>query len=281
MSDVPTTPGNLDLHKVQQFLKWTVYALLLVNWGFYIVEDWTRASHALTTDSSLLEWTEEFATSIDELAWFALLFMLELETYVLEDEDWGGWTARIIHGIRILCFVMIGHTLFAYTNSMLDLHKETVFEGTTSLCQISDQNLSFIRNLEYTEVTPETCESLSDETTFYKIAHHPVVTDQSGLELERQLGWADILECAAWLLVIAAIEMVVRLQDRGVAHGTLMNTLNRAKIFLYLFIFSVGIYWASLGHWLYLWDEFLWIGGFTAIEMNLSEWRDEIDEELA
>jgi len=277
---ISPTASRIDLHRFQQFLKWTIYTLLLINWGFYMVEDWTRASHALTAESSLLEWTEEFATSIDELAWFALLFMLELETYVLEDEDWTGWTARVVHGVRILCFVMIGHTLFAYTNSMLDLHKETLLKNTTSLCQLVDQDLSFVRNLEYTEVTEQTCESLSSETTFYKIAHYPIVTDQSGLELERQLGWVDIFECTAWLLVIAAIEIVVRLQDRGITGGTLMKTLNYSKICLYLFIFSAGIYWASLGHWLYLWDEFLWIGGFTAIEMNLSEWRDELREEV-
>ena len=279
MTDTPASPGNLDLHKYQQFLKWTIYALLLVNWVYYIFEDWTRAQHALPADASLKEWAEEFATSIDELAWFVMLFMLELETYVLEDEDWTGWTARVIHGLRMLCFVMIAHTLFAYSNSMANLHKETLFEET-NLCQLTDQDLSFVRNLKYTDVTEKTCESLSEETTFYKIAHYPVVTDQSGLELERQLGWADIFECLAWLLVIAAIEVVVRLQDKGVTGGALMTTLNRAKIFLYMFIFSVGVYWASLGHWVYLWDEFLWIGGFTAIEMNLSEWRDEIRDEV-
>jgi hypothetical protein len=27
---------------------------------------------------------------------------------------------------------------------------------------------------------------------------------------------------------------------------------------------------------LYLWDELVWIGGFAAIEMNVSQWRDEL-----
>jgi hypothetical protein len=30
---------------------------------------------------------------------------------------------------------------------------------------------------------------------------------------------------------------------------------------------------------LYLWDELVWIGGFAAIEMNVSQWRDELLEE--
>ncbi len=38
----------------------------------------------------------------------------------------------------------------------------------------------------------------------------------------------------------------------------------------------MGVYWATLSHWLYFWDELVWIGGFAAIEMNVSEWRDEL-----
>jgi len=54
---------------------------------------------------------------------------------------------------------------------------------------------------------------------------------------------------------------------------------------LYASLIALGVYWATLSHWLYLWDELVWIGGFAAIEMNLSEWRDEIvdkqhDDEL-
>jgi hypothetical protein len=45
---------------------------------------------------------------------------------------------------------------------------------------------------------------------------------------------------------------------------------------LYSSLIGLGIYWASLGHWLYLWDELVWIGGFAAIEMNVSQWRDEL-----
>ena len=78
-----------------------------------------------------------------------------------------------------------------------------------------------------------------------------------------------------------AIEIVVRLQDRGVTGGILVSTLNRMKILLYLLLIGIGIYWATLAHWLYFWDELVWIGGFAAIEMNISEWRNELLEESA
>lgn len=79
------------MHKIQQSIKWTVYTLLIVNFVFYIMEDWDRAMHTLNEGSTLLEWTSEFANSIDETAWFLLLFMFELETYTLSDKVLTGW----------------------------------------------------------------------------------------------------------------------------------------------------------------------------------------------
>ena len=71
--------------------------------------------------STFLDWTSEFATSIDESAWFLLLFMFELETYALDDAAWKGWVARIVHGVRVICYVMLAHTIYAYTDSVIKL----------------------------------------------------------------------------------------------------------------------------------------------------------------
>ena len=101
-----TVPRDVSrLRKIQQAVKWTVYILLIINFVFYIFEDWNRAIHVLHAGSTILDWTEEFATSIDESAWFMLLFMFELETYVLGDKDWKGWiahAARCVVDLRVL-----------------------------------------------------------------------------------------------------------------------------------------------------------------------------------
>jgi len=105
------------------------------------------------------------------------------------------------------------------------------------------------------------------------------VTDTEGLRLERGLALADLLEVVAWMIIIIAMEVVVRLQDRDITGGRLISSMNTAKILMYLLLMGLGVYWASLGHWLYFWDGLLWIGGFAAIEMILSQWRDEILEQ--
>jgi hypothetical protein len=143
---------------------------------------------------------------------------------------------------------------------------------------MADDDVSYVYNLEYTDVNEQTCGELSDESQFFWLAEDPIVTDMAGLDLERDLAWADLAEVLIWLLVLFAIEVVVWLQGRGTSGGALISTANALSFFLYALLIALGIYWATLSHWLYLWDELVWICGFTAIEMNLSEWRGELLE---
>lgn len=281
MEAASTAAADLRLHRIQQAVKWTVYTLLLVNWGFYIADDIGWARHTLHAESTVFDWTSAFSTSIDELAWFILLGMFELETYTLSDRAWKPWVERLVHGLRLACYVMLAHTIFAYASNVFDLRPTQPVEDATELCDLAGADLSYTYNLEYTEITRETCDGLSTASEFYRVGKAPVVTDMPGLALERQLAWADLYEGVAWLLAILAIEVVVRLQERGITGGNLMRTADWGKNLLYASILGVGVWWASLSHWLYLWDEFLWIGGFMAIGMNLSEWRKEIDNERA
>ena len=66
---------NFDIN-LTQAVKLVVYVLLLINFAFYIVEDWQIAQFTRANGGTFLQWTSAFATSIDELAWFILLFLL-------------------------------------------------------------------------------------------------------------------------------------------------------------------------------------------------------------
>ena len=267
-----------DAHRLQQIFKWTVYILLIVNFGFYIADDWARASLTLNDQSTLIQRLNEFATTIDESAWFILILMLELETYVLDDRHFKRWVSLLLHWVRLVCFCMIAYTIFAFTQYVFQVTTTVPVENVSSLCELASQSVSFTYNLEYTAITDESCRQLSSDSSFYWLGGETVVTDTSGLELERWLAWADFAEVSLWIVIIALIEVVVRLQDRGIAEGRLISTFNRIKTAGYGLLLCLGVYWASLSHWLYLWDTILWVGGFAAIEMNLSGWRDELNE---
>jgi len=265
------------MHKIQQAIKWTVYTLLIVNFVFYFMEDWDRTLYTLNEGSSFLELTSEFATSIDEIGWFLLLFMFELETYVLSDSAWKGWTAYAVRGTRLFCYVLLAHSVYAFTVEVVDLRPTLRVENVSELCAMTDDDVSYVYNLEYTSVNDETCAELSTESAFFWRSEG-VVTDAGGLQLERNLAWVDLIEVVVWLLILLVIEFTVRLQDRGVAAGPYITAGNAAQTMLYLILVAAAVYWVTLGHWLYFWDELLWIGGFAAIQMNLSDWRAEIQD---
>ena len=265
MSQQAAVSADSKMHKIQQAVKWTVYTLLIINFVFYIFEDWDRAIHTLHAGSTFLDWTSEFANSIDESAWFLLLFMFELETYVVADEDWKGWIAHTVRGARLFCYVLIAHTVYAYIIVVANLQPTVAVEDISDLCGLIGADVSYVYNLEYTEVNDQTCGELSGESQFYWLAGDPVVSDMAGLNLERDLAWADLIEAVVWLLILLAIEIVVRLQSRGVSGGAMISTANTLKVFLYLTLIALGVYWATLSHWLYFWDELVWIGGFAEI----------------
>jgi hypothetical protein len=177
--------------------------------------------------------------------------------------------------------MMIAHTVYAFAVIAINLQPTVAVENVSNLCEMVDADVSYVYNLEYTKVDEQTCGELSNETRFYWLAENPIVSDRAGLNLERDLAWADLVEATAWLLIVLAIETVVRLQDRDVTEGVIISAANRLQIFLYLLLIAIGIYWATLSHWLYLWDELVWIGGFSAIDMNLGQWRDELLEDRA
>ena len=122
---------------------------------------------------------------------------------------------------------------------------------------------------------PDNCASLPAEGQLFWLEDGEVLTDSEGLEREKKHVWVDMSDAVVWLLVIWSIELAVWLQNRNITGGRLMF-VSRAAKFFYLVLFSHAAWWAWTGHWLYSWDQFLWIAGFWAIENNLSEWRDEI-----
>ena len=71
---------------LRQLIKVVVYSLLLVNFVHYLSNDITVMRHAVHDGWKIVDWTSAFATTMDESAWFVLLLLFELETYLLSDE---------------------------------------------------------------------------------------------------------------------------------------------------------------------------------------------------
>jgi hypothetical protein len=278
VSDIATTLATRwrGLDK-GQLIKWTVYCLLLVNWAFYAMEEFYIASHTLRQGGTLLQWTQEFATTIDEFAWFGLLFMFELETYALDEALEKRWVKWSIHGMRLVCYLFLAHTVYARVNAMVDTFAVQSAAAVTELCQVADRDISFGFNYRYQIVDEGNCRALSDDSVFFML-DPSVITDRQGLAMEKKHVWFDFQDAVMWLLVVWAIELTVWLQNRNITGGVLMAASHAARLGYAILLFHAA-FWAWAGHWVWAWDQFLWIAGFWAIERNLSEWREEIREE--
>jgi len=273
------TTLNLPFYRAinpRQVVKWTVYILLLLNWGLYIAEDWQTALHTLGDDSTFLDWTSTFNTSLDLAAWFGLLFLWELETYALSDEAHTRFISWTFLAVRGICYVFLAHTVLSRAETVYELSRLKASPGITSLCQLANQEISFAYNVHYMPIDSDNCNSLTDGTEFYAI-EDTAVTDKPGLSVERWNAIVDLGDAIVWLLIMFTIEIAIWLQDREITGGPAMFISHLGKVF-YAVLFANAAYWAWQGHWLYCWDQMLWIGGFFAIEVNVSEWRKHIEK---
>ncbi|MFT7286232.1 MAG: hypothetical protein ACI87W_000336 [Halieaceae bacterium] len=261
-----------------QIIKIVVYSLLLVNFVHYIGNDLAIARYTMHDGWTLKDWTGAFATTLDESAWFLLLLLLELETYALSDEAFTPTRVRIMQGLRIVCYLAIGHTVFAFADTLVELSNAVEHSGV-GLCSFADSGLSFARNLDYQDLDASNCETLSAATHFYQFAQNQALTDAAGMRIEWALAWVDLIEVVVWLLILIMIEGTVRLQEQRVTGGSFLHFTRVFKTLLYATLWAAAGYWIHRGHWIFAWDEALWILGFMAIGMNLAEWRKEIDAE--
>ena len=272
--------GNHSFGRLE-LIKLIVYSALLVNFVFYISDDLEIASHTLYEGSTFLETTRAFTTTIDLSAWFVLLSLLELETYWLSDDALSrmGWMS--MHGVRALCILFLAHTLYAWAVNLNDIYSAIPIEGVNSLCQLVEADKSYTNNLVYTEINPENCSSLSSANQFYLIdpPTYFIVQDAAAMVIEKELAWADMIEAVAWVLIILIIEVIIRIQDKNISASKALAALLRLKTLLFMCLWMVALYWGYRGHYLFVWDEFMWIAGFYVIDMNLTKWREEIDRD--
>ena len=124
--------------RVAQFVKWLVYGCLVINFGVYVVDDWMAWQSSVAPDAALGDILEKFATSIDMIAWLGLVFLFELETYVLPDDAFKPWVVNAFLLVRVVCYVSIFYAAYGYTVESLDNYDVTEIPGLTDLCQIAD-----------------------------------------------------------------------------------------------------------------------------------------------
>lgn len=258
-----------------QLFKYSVYTAVFINVILFLRKEWLAGLHRFSEGITLENFVGAFTSTIDTAAWVLLLFLFELETYVIPDDKLKGRLQWIFKLIRSACYVVIVTSLLGYISEYFWLDK---FERVAikELCAVEGK--SWMKELdEFETISQNNCKTLAKSTIFLKYQNKAIYTDQSLLKATYHLAIVDILNSLAWILVVIVLEIDIWLQLRGRFNGYIFILSKRIKNILYAILFLAAIYWGAFGDFLEFWDAFLWIIAFVFIELNLFEWKRETE----
>lgn len=263
-----------------QIFKYLVYGLLALDVYLFFVEEFSATSFRFAKGLSLSEIIVAYSGTIDTAAWVILLIVFELETYVIDDEKLKGWVKWLLNGVSFLSYVVIVYSFYAYNQKLLWTFDFQQLGEAADVCNYVGQ--SWLQELDhFVEITNSNCTSLTSSTELWGIPDQNIVADINTLTLTKRLAITDVLNSAAWLLVVIVLEIDVWLQLKHKLKGGFYLANKIIKFFAYFLLLLAAIYWGYTGQILDFWDAFLWIVSFLIIEMNLFKWHEETEEEDA
>ena len=267
---------TIDRDRIFQLFKYSVYALLTVNLYLFFAEEWAAAPHRFADGIVLSDIIDGFAASIDTAAWVILLLMFEVETYVLEDRHFTRPVRWTLHGLRVICYVVIVYAAYGYLSKLIFLYGAVSLPNVSDVCSLVDGRWIYAVDLdEYAILTAANCATFSVAGEFLQYSGMHAVVGQSGFIDISRLAWVDVINASVWLLVVLVLEIDVRLQERQQLEGLALRLSNLSKYILYSILFLAAVYWGFEGDCVDFWDAVLWLVAFIFIELNVFEWRQE------
>ena len=272
---------TINSRRFFQAFKYTVYVLLAMNVYWFFDEESSAATLQFANGIDFADLIEAFSATIDTAAWVVLLLMFELETYVLDDQQFTKAVTWSLHGLRALCYAFIVYAFYGYIANLTFLYETTALSGITDICALLPDHWSWAVTLDdYAELNAANCATFSDASVYYQFRDMMAVVDARGLKDIRYLAWVDVINAAVWLLVVMILEVDVRLQAQERYEGLALRLSNTAKFVLYSLLLLAAMYWGLKGDFIDFWDAFLWLVAFVFIELNVFEWRQEEQQAL-
>jgi hypothetical protein len=273
---------SINSSRLFQLFKYAVYAMLALNIYWFWREEYLAAIVQFPDGVTLATLIDGYAASIDTAAWVVLLLMFELETYVFEDHQFTPVVAWTLHGVRILCYTFIVYAFYGYVVNLAFFLQASQLGGVSDLCTLVGDGWSYAIDIdEYTQITAANCATFSDAGFFLRLDGILAVVDADGLNAIKNLAWIDVINSAVWLLVVIILEVDVWLQERNRLEGAALRISKSFKVVFYATLLFTATFWGLKGDFVDFWDAFLWLVAFVFIELNVFEWRQEVNESAA
>ena len=276
MSILPQSP--VVRKRLFNTIKYLTYGLLAWNGYMFYLDESLASDVTFSGGLNLSEIIKVYSGSIDTTFWILLVILLELETYVIEDETlkrplvkWG------MIGMRTICYLIIVYALYGYGVKMF-FQSDIVPFAIANACDLVNQNYSILVAIEdYVLLTAENCQTLAG-VELYRLNGHDIIAPLNDLIYARNVSWIDVINASTWLGVVAILEIDVWYQLKDGLKGTLLRVSNILKGIFYIILFGCAVAWGYTGVLLDFGDAFVWLFAFFFIEMNLFQWQKETEQ---
>ena len=271
------TDSNLG-YQIFRGVKYLTYALLSLNIWLFLAEEIESARFAIASGEDVVMGVQLFSATLDTLAWVILLLLFELETAVIPDDRLKGPLRFAIHGVRMLCTAAIVMAFLGYFGEWRTLLPSELLVGEA--CARVAEGWSYMVKLDdFVPLTNENCGQFGADTRLIT-GLDGVIASPAGLLEGQRLALVDVINSAAWILVVILLEIEVRLLTRwGGGSRPMARLANSLKVALYTTLVVAAIYWGFKGDFLDFWDAALWLFAFVSIELNVFEWQQEIRDQ--
>lgn len=260
-----------------QTFKYTIYLLIVFNIIYFLREEYLAAGTRFQGGLSWDQLTDAFSQFTDSFAWFVLLMVLELETYVISDEKLKGGLKWLLNGVSFVCYFFIVMAFIGYW-----AHMQTIFAfepvPQDSACSLIGDGVTYADDLyEFVPLTAENC--ATPDAPLYQHEALKIVADDAKLDELEKLAITDVVNAGTWILIVVVLWIDIFLQLRGELTERFYRWNSYLKVVLYGTLIVACGYWASLGDLMGFWDALLWILAFFFIELNLFQWHESTLEE--
>lgn len=263
-----------------QILKYSIYLMIIYNVVFFTIEDYLASEHRFRNGVTWDNFTDAFAQAVDSIAWLVLLLLLELETWVIEDEKHKGLLRWTINALAAVCYFFIVKAFIGYAGKL-----EFVLNFTPSdiaaACNAVGTQLSYMVDIDtYLALSAESCLQVG-AAPYHVNATDSIIASDSEYSDAILLGYTEVTNAGTWLLIVLVLWIDVYLQMRGELTAKLYRINAWIKAILYSILIIAAIIWGLYGNFMDFWDAFIWIAAFVFIEMNLLQWHEETEADAA
>jgi hypothetical protein len=259
-------------------IRYSIYSLLTVNLLYYLWED-LIAFRYVPRGAPLAQILENFAITIDYVAWMVLIVLFEIETDFVPREKFKGWFKWAFNGVLVACYLVLVYAFYGYVAALVDFYRFTPFPPE-AVCGLVDGDFAYVTmDARFVELTLENCSALFPDAAFKSVDDN-LVAAPANLAAGIWLGWVDVVNAGVWLLVVLFIEWELMLELKGALSKPRIIVFATIKGVLYLTLLGCAIYWTVESAFIDSWDAYLWLIAFVLIDLNVIDWDEKPKEAI-